>query len=244
MQAISQKEELQSSPHDEKNNGNASGIEFSTECMAIEMIGINRPGLFSEISAALAEQRCNVIEVHAWSYNDRLACIAYISDESTSACIDDPNRLSTIEDHLSNILGSSINGNDDNRSARTCFLGCDNKMSHAERRLHQLILANQDFDCSQGALNLPSMSVKMDNYKEERKTVVSIDQCNEKGYTVVNVECFDRPKLMFDTVCTLTDMQFIVFHAKIASHGPFAHQVRLNLAHVSYRYNLMPCRLT
>lgn len=225
LQAIGERRELQNSEEAEYCSDDDSGIESSSERTAIEMIGVNRPGLFSEISAALAEQRCNVIEAHAWSHNAFLACIACISDESTSTCIDDPQRLSAIEDHLSNILGPSFGGDDSGRSARTCFLGCDNWTSHAERRLHQLMLANQDFDGPQGPLNMSSWTMNVDNYEEGRRTVVSIDRCKEKGYTVVNVECLDRPKLMFDTVCTLTDMQYVVFHANITSHGPFAHQV-------------------
>ncbi|CAL9079899.1 ACT domain-containing protein ACR2 isoform X1 [Musa acuminata AAA Group] len=224
QQAIGERRELQNSEEAEYCSDDDSGIESSSERTAIEMIGVNRPGLFSEISAALAEQRCNVIEAHAWSHNAFLACIACISDESTSTCIDDPQRLSAIEDHLSNILGPSFGGDDSGRSARTCFLGCDNWTSHAERRLHQLMLANQDFDGPQGPLNMSSWTMNVDNYEEGRRTVVSIDRCKEKGYTVVNVECLDRPKLMFDTVCTLTDMQYVVFHANITSHGPFAHQ--------------------
>ena len=39
------------------------------------------------------------------------------------------------------------------------------------------------------------------------------------------MECVDRQKLMFDTVCTLTDMQINVFHAAVSSRGPFACQV-------------------
>lgn len=61
--------------------------------------------------------------------------------------------------------------------------------------------------------------------KKGSKTVVSVDRCNEKGYSIVNVERVDRPKLMFDIVCTLTDMQFTIFHASVSSHGPFACQV-------------------
>jgi UTP:GlnB (protein PII) uridylyltransferase len=60
---------------------------------------------------------------------------------------------------------------------------------------------------------------------EGRRTVVSVDGCNEKRYSVVNVECLDRPRLMFDTVCTLADLHYVVFHASISSHGPFASQV-------------------
>lgn len=206
--------------------GIATKSETASECTAIEMIGPNRPGLFSEISAVLAEQRCNVVEAHAWSHNDCLACVAYISDESTSTVINDPDRLATIEDHLSTVLRPATAYCDRDKGVKAHFLGCDSSMSHTERRLHQLMLANRDFDGPPRpttASTFSSMEINGDG--EGRRTVVSIDRCNEKRYSVVNVDCVDRPKLMFDTVCTLTDMQYIVFHASSTSHGPFASQV-------------------
>ncbi|XP_020102447.1 ACT domain-containing protein ACR2-like [Ananas comosus] len=205
--------------------GIATKSETASECTVIEMIGPNRPGLFSEISAVLAEQRCNVVEAHAWSHNDCLACVAYISDESTSTVINDPDRLATIEDHLSTVLRPATAYCDRDKGVRAHFLGCDSSMSHTERRLHQLMLANRDFDGPPRpttASTFSSMEINGDG--EGRRTVVSIDRCNEKRYSVVNVDCVDRPKLMFDTVCTLTDMQYIVFHASSTSHGPFASQ--------------------
>ncbi|KAK1323990.1 hypothetical protein QJS10_CPA02g00231 [Acorus calamus] len=165
----------------------------------IEMSGADRPGLFSEISAVLADLRCNVVEAHAWSHNACLACVAYVSDQSTSARIDDPSRLASIKDHLSTVL----------RAVETGLSGCAPvSMTHAERRLHQLMLANRDFD----------------GCEERTTTAVSIERCEERGYSVVFVDCLDRARLMFDTVCTLTDMEYVVFHASVTSDGNFAHQ--------------------
>ncbi|XP_044330242.1 ACT domain-containing protein ACR2 isoform X2 [Triticum aestivum] len=189
----------------------------------IEMIGHNRPGIFSEISAVLAEQGCNVMEAHAWSHKDSLACVAFVSDESTSSPINDPNRLASIQDHLGTVLGPDTM-DEDGRSARAHMLGADGLTSHPDRRLHQLMFSSKDFDGHPGKACTAFPMLSLDGYKKGRRTVVSVDRCNEKGYSVVNVECVDRPKLMFDTVCTLTDMQFNVFHASVSSRGPFACQ--------------------
>ena len=85
-------------------NGVFNNAEESSEHNAIGMSGTDRPGLFSEISAALADLHCNIVEAHAWSHNARLACAPYISDQSTDTPIDDPHRLATIEDHLTTVL--------------------------------------------------------------------------------------------------------------------------------------------
>ncbi|KAJ3693418.1 hypothetical protein LUZ60_008898 [Juncus effusus] len=201
--------------------------ELPDNCTEIEMIGPNRPGIFSEISAVLAEQRCNIVEAHAWTHNDCLACVAKISsDEPTSS------QITYLEDHLSMVLHTG--------DVRARFLGSPTSpTSHAEseRRLHQLMFARRDFDFGPRQIVRPrsdpgitttalfSGEIDEGDYNDDaRKTVVSIDSCNEKRYSVVNVECLDRPRLMFDTVCTLADLNYVVFHASTSSHGVFASQ--------------------
>lgn len=51
---------------------------------------------------------------------------------------------------------------------------------------------------------------------------VAIEACN--GYSMVNVKCRDRPKLLFDTVCALKELQFVVFHAVAGARGSTAEQ--------------------
>ena len=60
---------------------------------------------------------------------------------------------------------------------------------------------------------------------DRSKPFVTVESCVDKGYTVVNLRCPDRPKLLFDTVCTLTDMQYVVYHATVIAEGPEAYQV-------------------
>ncbi|XP_062164004.1 ACT domain-containing protein ACR2 [Alnus glutinosa] len=201
---------------------------------AIEMSGTDRPGLFSEISAALADLHCNIVEAHAWSHNDRLACVAYISEQSTDAPIDDPTRLATIEDHLTMVLQAttapSPSGNQANQQeVKTAgFLGGSEEgtMTNVERRLHQLMLSVRDFDGPSGPPSLPAVTStgSEESDEEGRKTMVKIESCDEKGYSIVSIDCKDRPRLMFDTVCTLTDMQYVIFHACISSGGGYAFQ--------------------
>lgn len=69
-----------------------------------------------------------------------------------------------------------------------------------------------------------------ERYDKDRENVnprpmVSVVNWIEKGYSVVTVRCKDRPKLLFDTVCTLTDMQYVVFHGSVDTEGPEAYQV-------------------
>lgn len=51
---------------------------------------------------------------------------------------------------------------------------------------------------------------------------MAVEACN--GYSMVNVKCRDRPKLLFDTVCALKELQFVVFHAVAGAKGSTAEQ--------------------
>ncbi|CAI9267773.1 unnamed protein product [Lactuca saligna] len=207
------------------------------EPTAIEMTATDRPGLFSEISAALADLQCNIVEAHAWSHNARLACVAYINDQSSDTRIDG-NRLAAIEHHLNTILHASITpentcpeSSSQHRDVKSTGLivagGSEGTMTTVERRLHQLLLSVQDFDVPPTRPECPpGISLGMDagGDQEAEKASVMIENCAEKGYSIVTVQCKDRRRLMFDTVCTLADMQYVIPHASVDSHGGYAFQ--------------------
>uniref|UniRef100_A0A7N0RAJ7 ACT domain-containing protein ACR n=1 Tax=Kalanchoe fedtschenkoi TaxID=63787 RepID=A0A7N0RAJ7_KALFE len=223
-------------------------ISGGHEHTAIEMTGTDRPGLFSEISAALADLHCNIVEAHAWSHNACLACVAYISDQFSDSPIDNPDRLAIIETHLTTVLrASKANGAD---SGKQCYYstlpqeavkttggggggGGATEVTNVERRLHQLMVSVGDFDGPRfgpdGAngpegVYGPEGRTGPGKSSRRRSRMVTIERCDEKGYSIVTVRCRDRPRLMFDTVCTLTDLHFMIFHASIVSHGEFAFQ--------------------
>ncbi|CAL9155746.1 unnamed protein product [Musa hybrid cultivar] len=188
------------------------GVQAEAKHTSIELIGRNRPGLLSEIFAVLTDLKCNVVAAEVWTHNSRLASVVYVTDEVTGAPIDDSDRLSKIR-HL---LRYVLKGNRDKQSARTAI---SMEPTHAGRRLHQMMLADQQYrkedDMGQE---------EEDGTDGNSKPLVTVENCIEKEYTVVNIRCKDRPKLLFDTVCTLTDMQYVVFHATIITEGPEACQ--------------------
>ncbi|XP_071690776.1 ACT domain-containing protein ACR2 [Rutidosis leptorrhynchoides] len=197
--------------------------DLHKEPTTIEMTAIDRPGLFSEISAALADLHCNIVEAHAWSHNARLACVAYISDQSSDTRIDN-HRLANIEHHLNTILHASNTSEKtsldltEQKDVKSTGLinagGSEGTMTVVERRLHQLLLSVHDFDVP----HTQTVSVS------SAKASVLIENCDEKGYSIVTVQCKDRRRLMFDTVCTLADMQYVISHASVNSHGGSAFQ--------------------
>lgn len=186
------------------------------EQAAIELIGRDRPGLLSEISAVLANLRFNVAAAEVWTHNGRIACVLYVNDDITCQPVNDPTRLAVMEEQLKNILRGC---EDDEKVGYTSFsMG----FTHIDRRLHQMLFADRDYEgCG--------LNDEVDS-SPSFKPKITIERCEEKGYSVVTVRCKDRAKLMFDIVCTLTDMQYVVFHAAISSDSPYASQVLVLVA--------------
>ncbi|CAL9111777.1 unnamed protein product [Musa textilis] len=171
---------------------------------ALELTGTDRPGLLSEVFAVLADLQCDVVEVTVWTHNGRVACILFLKDQLSGSPLDDAQRIHRIESRLRHVL----EGDHGVRSGKTAVTTM--AVAHPDSRLHQLMLADRDYERGSSA---PASS-----------TFVSVQNWDERGYSVVNVQCCDRPKLLFDIVCTLTDMQYVVFHGTIDTDGDSAHQ--------------------
>ncbi|XP_020692474.1 ACT domain-containing protein ACR7 [Dendrobium catenatum] len=152
---------------------------------ALELIGADRPGLLSEIFAVLSDLQCGVSDARVWTHNCRMAAVLFVSDEESGEPIDDePHRISDIQSRLRNILQGQTNIT-------------SMAVTNAERRLHQMMFADRDFEMASSPLE------------------VSIQRLVERGYSVVTVQCSDRPKLLFDIVCTLTEMEYVVYHGTV-----------------------------
>ncbi|KAI3689618.1 hypothetical protein L2E82_47581 [Cichorium intybus] len=170
---------------------------------ALELTGSDRVGLLSEIFAVLSDLKCDIVESKVWTHNGRIASLIYLKDTDSGYQIEDSNKINTIKARLRNVL----KGDNDIRSAKTSV---SMAVTHTERRLHQMMFADRDYARSSGL-------------KMEDSPLVSVQNCLDKGYSVLNIQSKDRPKLLFDVVCTLTDMQYVVFHATINTTKIGAH---------------------
>lgn len=182
------------------------GVKSSTDYTSIELIGSDRPGLLSEVSAVLTHLKCNVVNAEVWTHNTRAAAVMQVTDEETGAAIKDPDRLSMIKKLLCNVL----NGSTKSREAKTVV---SHGATHTERRLHQMMFADRDYERAHDGSS-----------DEKQRPNVNVVNWYDKDYSVVTIRCKDRPKLLFDIVCTLTDMQYVVFHGNVDSERSEAHQ--------------------
>ncbi|XP_059669953.1 ACT domain-containing protein ACR6 [Cornus florida] len=184
------------------------GVMPSEEHTSIELTGTDRPGLLSEVCAVLADLHCNVVNAEIWTHNSRAAAVVRVTDDSTGCAIEDPQRLSTIKKLLCNVL----RGSNDWKTAKTML--SPPGVMHRERRLHQIMFADRDYEgVEQGRIEGKSS-----------RPHVNVMDCIEKEYTIITMRSKDRPKLLFDVVCTLTDMQYVVFHGVVHTGKMEAYQ--------------------
>ncbi|XP_039011204.1 ACT domain-containing protein ACR6-like isoform X2 [Hibiscus syriacus] len=186
------------------------GVMPSEEHTSIELAGTDRPGLLSEVCAVLADMHCNVVNAEIWTHNARAAAVVHVTDDLTGRAITDPKRLSTIKGLLCNVL----KGNDDLETAKTTLSAPG--LMHRERRLHQIMFADRDYERVERA----GVRAAKEGSSRPQVSLLNI----EKDYTVITMRSKDRPKLLFDIVCTLTDMQYVVFHGMVNTARMEAYQ--------------------
>ncbi|KAJ4780298.1 ACT domain-containing family protein [Rhynchospora pubera] len=181
---------------------------------SLELTGSDRVGLLSEVFAVLADLNCSVVEAKVWTHNKRIGAIISVKDEKSGSPIEDKQTANRIQARLKHVLkgDNGLRGAPLTEVLYPARVGMD-----ADRRMHQIMFADRDYE-------------GMDDRwrKEEASTsspLVSVQNWGERrGYSVVTVQCRDRPKLLFDVVCTLTDMEYVVFHGTVDTTGDLAHQ--------------------
>ncbi|XP_012478800.1 ACT domain-containing protein ACR4 [Gossypium raimondii] len=182
------------------------GVKQTMDHTEIELTGSDRPGLLSELSAVLKHLKCNVVNAEVWTHNTRAAAVIQVTDEETGTSITNLERLSRIKALLCNVL----KGSNKSSLAKTIV---SHSVTHTDRRLHQMMFADRDYE-----------QTGDDVLEDRQRPNVDVVNWYDKDYSVVTIRCKDRPKLLFDTVCTLTDMGYVVFHAKIDTEGPQSYQ--------------------
>ncbi|PAN36393.1 hypothetical protein PAHAL_6G278500 [Panicum hallii] len=200
--------------------------EAEEEQTTIELIGRDRPGLLSEVFAVLTDLKCNIVASEVWTHDARVAALVRVTDADAGGAVADPDRLDTVKRLLRHVLRGSSR---DKKAARAAISA---RAAHAQRRLHQMMHADRrrgggedgGFDGAGDGGSDDDGDCGAASRGGSGRPVVEVEDCAERGYTLVNVRCRDRPKLLFDTVCTLTDMQYVVFHGTVIAEGSEAYQ--------------------
>lgn len=71
--------------------------------------------------------------------------------------------------------------------------------------------------------------------KEGYAAEITVRNSDELRYTIVCIRCVDRPKLLFDALCVITDMTYVIHHASVESEDGMASQVGLQTLKLASR---------
>eukprot|EP00271_Cylindrocystis_brebissonii_P007544 TRINITY_DN2110_c0_g1_i1.p1 TRINITY_DN2110_c0_g1~~TRINITY_DN2110_c0_g1_i1.p1 ORF type:complete len:624 (-),score=111.50 TRINITY_DN2110_c0_g1_i1:1605-3476(-) len=176
---------------------------------------IEDPGLIAEVKARLSAVMSGPVAVPSTAPRSTSSGEQEALARSISSSSDSSSSLSGVEAELA-------------REA-----GAPGLTSRIERRLHQMMMsplptvgggtsaATGGPVGSNGGAGAASSSRRRSG---NANVQVTVRNCGETMYTIVEVKCRDRPRLLFDTVCTLTDMSYVVFHGAIDSCDGMASQ--------------------
>uniref|UniRef100_A0A804P8D5 ACT domain-containing protein ACR n=1 Tax=Zea mays TaxID=4577 RepID=A0A804P8D5_MAIZE len=178
-------------------------------CAALEFTVNDRPGLLSSITSVLADSGCHVASGQAWTHNGRAAGVLYVTPPL-------PSRWARVERLVEAVVGARENVAGERHWTRVS--GPARGRVHTERRLHQLMRDDRDYESGpaptpvdEGLFGVGDKAATTARTARRARaaTRVSVDSWEERGYVVVKMTSRDRPSLLFDTVCALTDMQNI-----------------------------------
>ncbi|KAG2585253.1 hypothetical protein PVAP13_6KG381600 [Panicum virgatum] len=186
------------------------GAPPEDESTSIELTGTDRPGLLSEVCAVLASLSCNIVKAEVWTHSRRAAAVIQITDEASGLAIHDAARLSKVQELLCNVM----QGDGASSSRGSTRTGVPLGTARAERRLHKLML-DDGSGGGGGSEEAVSGEDRCGKARPKAGAKVVVMDCAERRYTVVILRCRDRPKLLFDTLCALTDLQYVVFHGTV-----------------------------
>eukprot|EP00210_Caulerpa_lentillifera_P009429 g8990.t1 len=196
------------------------------ETIVLEMSGLDRPGLLADITDLLIRNDYDVKSAAVWTHQQKVAFVMNIIDLNNG--LNSSPRLNPICQRLKNMLGGPLD------YAVVSPSKCRGHVHH-ELRLHLMLLREEDKQWQQQKqLNIKenenhNSSTVVDDlmpckYRSPKlgKPNVSIQPWPRLGYWLINIQCKDRRKLLFDTVCTLTDLDFDIYHGSVESKAHLA----------------------
>uniref|UniRef100_J3LDT0 ACT domain-containing protein ACR n=1 Tax=Oryza brachyantha TaxID=4533 RepID=J3LDT0_ORYBR len=194
-------------------------IDNSTcsDCTLVKVDSMNKNGILLEVVQVLSDLDLAISKAYITSDGGWFMDVFHVVDKQGQK-VTDEKTIKHIEKALgpdSNLLGGAKGGSSPVRSVGMHSIGGDHtaiELKGPDRTglLSEVFAVLAELGCNVLAA--------------EERPAVTVEHCEEKDYSVVNVKCRDRSKLLFDIVCTLTDMEYVVSHASVSSDGIYGLQ--------------------
>eukprot|EP00210_Caulerpa_lentillifera_P004780 g4564.t1 len=167
--------------------------EIITPHTVLELTGEDRVGLLFEIARVMSTAGLDIKSLAAWTQYNRAAAV--IGALNGTRPLESKKQMEALKSDLLMLLGK--HGRVKVQTVKECI--------HHERRLHRLLLQEAE-QC--GLVSLES---------SDDSPVVQIADWPRLKYWRVNIKCKDRTKLLYDTLCTLAELGYHVYHASVVS---------------------------
>ena len=202
--------------HTEEEGPNENVVE---QVHVFEVAGPDKVGLTADLTEVLQDMGFNIIQAAVWTQSLVAAFVFSVQKEWEKA--ESPRKvLKEVAKKLQSVVQEGHTSNSLHNQVLVEYETCVKKEQHPERRLHLLLLRVK---ADPGDPKNNKISQKTSPLITDIPTI-SVSDCQQTGYTIVDIQCKDRTSLLFDTVCTLADMEVDVYHATIDSDGPNAMQ--------------------
>lgn len=189
-----------------------------------ELGGEDKRGILMQTTNLLQRNGCDVRSLAAWTQNHRGAVA--ISATEGGQPITDTLKISRLSVQLHKLLATE-------KEAGIVNIRTVKGHVHHERRLHRILL--QEVDAQWKKMQGEECRPSADEPLETSSTAghcsptttsprVTITDWPRLSYWRVTIRCTDRPKLFFDTLCTLADLDYDVYHATASSNEGLAFQ--------------------
>lgn len=217
-------------------NGDDTDDSHRIETTVFEVSGLDRTGLLADVMQLLTKQECDVRSAAVWTYKGRVAFVLSVTERGRPV-------VENIKlNNLNQLIYRAMESPGSTTIVRVQKVRGE---VHHDRRLHQLMLQDEmrgwmDNNSKRVSSTEPEMlqdgaqiknptspnlkvndsAAELDIMLDYRSTkldkpVIDISHCSYPNYWTINIKCRDRTKLLFDTVCTLADMEYDIYHATI-----------------------------
>lgn len=207
----------------------------------LELAGQDQSGLLADVTHLLTTNGCDVRSAAVWTFKNRVAFVLSVTDKGGP--VHDGIKLERLKQLLQSMMDNAGNGVvkiktvrgevHHDRRLHVLMLREEEmqwEQGYSKPRYHmrwnpslgQAAGSPTDSAGSMHAeyMNLPDADTdQLSHFRSPKhsRPDVSITHSSMNRYWLVTIKCKDRTKLLFDTVCTLADMDYDVFHATIDS---------------------------
>ncbi|GMH35882.1 hypothetical protein BSKO_03750 [Bryopsis sp. KO-2023] len=193
-------------------SGTPNDEESGLKCTVFELAGKDRLGLLHAATDLLTSHGLDVRSLAAWTQRGRGAIVIFALEKGKP--IQDTLKTEKLRRQLDELLNEKGIVN----------IKTVTGLPHHERRLHALLLqeVERNWNESQrekGSSRFTALPISSPShpprYSSMEPPEVTINYWPRLNYWRVTILCKDRPKLFFDTLCTLSDMNYDVYHASV-----------------------------